>query len=254
MDKIKFYVALRGNKRPKEYIELAKYIEDLGFDRIYVYDDLMFHSSSQILPLIAEHTKTIELGPCLVNGFYRHPAIIAQEASFLEEIAPGRSLIGVGRGAFFDFYNMDDTEEHTRLGVLETSQHIKRLLKGDKTVLNGKLFSATEKAFLRIPCPSKNIPLVIGSWNSEIATMAGQIAEELQVAEVWNGDYLLELKNNFTNNTPSAEKVFNIGGMSCISYNKVEACQPFVFKELLFRNFRHSNLAKKHNKCKNMNS
>ena len=91
--KIKFYVSLQGNKKPEEFIRLAKFIENLGFDRIYVYDDLMYYSSTQILTLIAEHTKKIEIGPCLVNGVYRHPAIIAQEAVFLEEIAPGRSVL-----------------------------------------------------------------------------------------------------------------------------------------------------------------
>lgn len=221
---IKFFVALRGEKHPKEYIRLGKYIEDLGYDRIYVYDDLMFYSSSQILTLIAEHTKKIELGPCLVNGYYRHPAIIAQEAAFLEEMAPGRSLLGIGRGAFFDFYNMENSEEHTRTGVLETTQQVNRLLLGNSKELYGSKFQATGKAFLRVPRPSKKIPVVIGSWNTQIAAIAGEHAEELQVAEVWNAPYLSELKNSFTNNSKISGKKFNIGGMSCISDDIQKAC------------------------------
>jgi len=220
--KIKFFIALRGDKKPKYYIQIAKFIENLGFDRIYVYDDLMFYSSSQILTLIAEHTTKIEIGPCLVNGFYRHPAIIAQEAAFLEEIAPGRSVVGIGRGAFFDFYNMDDSELHTRQGTMETTKQVNRLLLGDNTPLKGQLFNATEKAFLRIPKPERKIPIVVGSWNTKIAEMAGEHADELQVAEVWNPNYLMELKNNFKhfkNLSNEDVKKFNIGGMSCISYH-----------------------------------
>jgi len=220
-NKIKFFVALRGDKTPEEYIYLAKFIENLGYDRIYVYDDLMFHSSSQILPLIAEHTNSIEIGPCLVNGFYRHPAIIAQEAAFLEQLAPGRTVLGIGRGAFFDFYNMDDSESHTRQGVLETAKQVTRLLKGDKSELSDNLFSATEKAFLRIPTPKNEIPLVVGSWNKNIASIAGSHANELQVAEVWNEEYLQELKDQFF--AEGKELSFHIGGMSCISYDKPEA-------------------------------
>ena len=221
---IKFFVALRGEKHPKEYIRLGKYIEDLGYDRIYVYDDLMFYSSSQILTLIAEHTKKIELGPCLVNGNYRHPAIIAQEAAFLEEMAPGRSVLGIGRGAFFDFYNMDNSEEHTRTGVLETTQQVNRLLLGNTEDLYGSMFQATGKAFLRVPKPSKKIPVVIGSWNTQIAAIAGEHAEELQIAGVWNVPYLSELKNSFTNHGKISGKLFNIGGMCCISDDKQKAC------------------------------
>ena len=72
---VKFYVALQGCYPPLEYITIAKNIERLGFDRIYIYDDLMYYPSWPILSLIAEHTKKIGLGPCVVNGFYRHPAI-----------------------------------------------------------------------------------------------------------------------------------------------------------------------------------
>lgn len=222
---IKFFVALRGEKHPSEYIRLAKFIEDLGYDRIYVYDDLMFYSSTQILTLIAEHTKKIELGPCLVNGYYRHPAIIAQEAAFLEEMAPGRSVLGIGRGAFFDFYNMENSEEHTRTGILETTQQVNRLLLGNTGELYGTKFQATGKAFLRVPKPARKVPIVIGSWNAKIAAIAGEHAEELQVAEVWNAPYLSELKNNFTGNIrTNGKKMFNIGGMSCISNDIQKAC------------------------------
>lgn len=223
---IKFFVALRGEKHPQEYIRLAKIIEDLGYDRIYVYDDLMFYSSSQILTLIAEHTKKIELGPCQVNGYYRHPAIIAQEAAFLEEMAPGRTVVGIGRGAFFDFYNMENSEEHTRIVALETIQQVNRLLAGNTHELYGTRFQATEKAFLRVPKPVRKIPVVIGSWNEKMAAIAGEHAEELQTAGVWNETYLQELKSSFVGSSPlGSMKKFNIGGMCCISVDKHKARQ-----------------------------
>ena len=109
MDKsLDFYIALQGCYKPSEYIRLGQIIEDNGFDRIYVYDDLMFYPSFPILSLIAEHTNRIELGPCLVNGFYRHPALIASNAAFLDAVSNGRSILGLGRGAFFDFLNLKD--------------------------------------------------------------------------------------------------------------------------------------------------
>lgn len=56
-DKIRFYVALQGIYSPKNYINLAKSIEKMGYDRIYIYDDLFFYPSIPILTLMAEHTK-----------------------------------------------------------------------------------------------------------------------------------------------------------------------------------------------------
>ena len=97
---------------------------------------------------------------------------------------------------------------------------VKRLLNNEPKELSGKYFSATEKAFLRIENQNKNIPIVIGSWNEKMAKIAGELADELQIANVWNSEYLHKLYSNLTIGT---FKKFSIGGMSCISYNKEEA-------------------------------
>jgi len=225
--KIKFYVALQGNRKPKDYIHLAKAIEKMGYDRIYVYDDLMFYSSTQILTLIAEHTEKIELGPCLLNGIYRHPAIISQEAVFLNEISKKRSVLGMGRGAFFDFYNLKESENHTRELAEETIMQVKRLLNNQKEVLSGKYFKATEKAFLRIENIDNKIPIVVGTWNEKMAEIAGEHAEELQTANVWNMEYLKKLKTSLiigaARSVSSSDKKISIGGMACISNNTEKA-------------------------------
>ncbi|NJM16813.1 MAG: LLM class flavin-dependent oxidoreductase [Bacteroidales bacterium] len=95
------YIALQGNKQPAEYIRLAKMIEQLGFDRVYLYDDLFYYPSFPALALMAEHTTKIEMGPCIVNGLTRHPSILASNYAFLDAVSGGRAVLGIGRGAFF---------------------------------------------------------------------------------------------------------------------------------------------------------
>jgi 5,10-methylenetetrahydromethanopterin reductase len=155
---VKFYVALQGDKSPELYRRLGKYIEKLGFDRIYVYDDLMYRPSWLILSLIAANTTHIELGPCVVNGLYRHPAIIAENAVFLDEMCGGRSILGVGRGAFLEYLDMPNNEESTRLVCEETIQLVKRFISGDKTPFRGQYFGAAEEAVLRWPPPPEKSP------------------------------------------------------------------------------------------------
>ena len=86
-ESLKFFVAFQTYEKPEEYIHMGKAVEALGFDRIYVYDDLMYRPSWPILNLVAHHTKNIELGPCVVNGRYMHPALIAMNIVFLEEFS-----------------------------------------------------------------------------------------------------------------------------------------------------------------------
>ncbi len=221
---LKFYIALQGNKSPKEYIEISKVAEDLGFDRIYIYDDLMYKPSWPILNLIGEHTNNIQLGPCLVNGFYSHPALIAENITFLDELTNGRAILGVGRGAFFDFLEMPTSEEVTRKGCIETIQLVKRFLAQENTPFKGEHFSANENAVLRFTPIRKKIPIVLGSWNEKMALVAGEYCDELQVAASWDLTNLNELYNNLLKGTLNKNRdsvpAFSIGGMSCISNNK----------------------------------
>lgn len=226
---LEFYVALRGNATPKEYIRIGKLIEALGFDRIYVYDDLMYRPSWPILALIAEHTERIELGPCVVNGFYSHPAMIAENTVFLDEVSEGRAVLGLGRGAFFDFLNMDNSEYTTRKGCEEAIQLVKRFFARSDIPFKGEFFEANEKAVLRWAPPRSDIPLVLGSWNEKMAFMAGKFCNEIQVAESWNLAFLehlyTQLQLGAKANNCAESPYFSIGGMSCISPNEQQAYQ-----------------------------
>ncbi|MCI0512019.1 LLM class flavin-dependent oxidoreductase [candidate division KSB1 bacterium] len=228
---LKYYVALRGNETPREYIRIGKLIEDLGFDRIYVYDDLMYRPSWPILTLLARHTKRIELGPCLVNGFYTHPAMIAENAVFLDEVSEGRTVLGLGRGAFFDFLNMDGSEIPTRIGCEETIQLVQRFLTRSSTPFKGQFFEATEKAVLRWEPPRADLPVIMGSWNEKMAFIGGKYCNELQVAEVWNVNFLNDLYQQLhagradSQATSKVTPTFSIGGMSCIALDEQQAYQ-----------------------------
>lgn len=220
-------MALQGDKTPGEYIRLGKHIEKLGYDRVYVYDDLMYRPSWQILNLIAANTNRIELGPCLVNGFYSHPAKIAENAVFLDEISGCRTVLGVGRGAFFDYLDMDLSESQTRNGCEETVQLLKRFFTKNKTPFNGKYFRATEKAVLRWDPPRTGIPLVLGSWNEKMAVLAGKHCDEMQVAESWDPEYLGKLYAQLCKGAKKAKRsrppYFSIGGITSISSDETAA-------------------------------
>ncbi|HAF28483.1 MAG TPA: hypothetical protein DCG75_05485 [Bacteroidales bacterium] len=228
-NKIKFYVALQGNYSPPTYINLAKSIEQLGYDRIYVYDDLFYYPSIPILTLIAEHTSSIELGPCLLNGFYRHPALITTSILAIHEMAPGRTVLGLGRGAFYDFLGMDSREENTRMAFEENVKLVKHFLDLKKEKFSGKYFNANENAFLRIK--SANIPLITGTWNEDMAYIAGQYCNEIQIADVWDIDYLNRLQNSFLigncENKLIQDPKFSIGGICCVSEDE-EKCRKKV--------------------------
>lgn len=226
MTRTKIYLALQGDKTPQEYVDIARHAEEKGFNRIYVYDDLFYYPAYQILATMAQHTKTIELGACLLNGFYRHPAMIASNYAYLYSTIQTRAVMGLGRGSFFDLLNMETQESHTRLGYEETAQLIHHFFSGKKETFKGKIFQTTEKAFLKIPIP-ENPHIVTATWNRDMAYLAGKYSNEIQIAEVWNDNYLNELLESFLKGNKENPLVddpkFSIGGMICVGQTEQEA-------------------------------
>ena len=226
MSKFEFYLGLQGTKKPNEYISIAKACEENGFDRIYVYDDLLYYPTFPILTTIAHYTEKIKIAPCLVNGFYRHPAVIASNFAYLSELSNNRTLLGMGRGAFFDILEMDNTEQYTREGYEEAVQLVKHFISHKRERFDGKFFKATEKAFIKTSLPPEPY-LITGTWNKDMAYTAGKYCRELQVAEVWNKDYILDLwnafkKGNEESNSDYTPKI-SIGGMVCVGKTEAEA-------------------------------
>lgn len=113
----------------------------------------------------------------------------------IKEIVKGRTVLGLGRGAFFDFLEMDCSKENTMKAFEENIKLVKHFLSEKKEEFKGDYFNANKNAYLRMT--SADIPLITGTWNEKMAKIAGQYCNEIQIADVWDINYLKQLQNNF---------------------------------------------------------
>jgi 5,10-methylenetetrahydromethanopterin reductase len=82
--------------RTAEYALLA---EDLGFRAVWCPEVPAFgHDIWVTLSRIAEKTNRIKFGPSVLIPSYRHPMAQASAIATLEQIAPGRLMVGFGTG------------------------------------------------------------------------------------------------------------------------------------------------------------
>jgi 5,10-methylenetetrahydromethanopterin reductase len=73
--------------------------ERAGFDIAWLPDSqFLWRDVWASLALAAEATERITLGTCVTNLETRHPSVTAAAAVTLEELAPGRTILGVGSG------------------------------------------------------------------------------------------------------------------------------------------------------------
>src|SRR4051794_21138016 len=80
-------------------VEYAILAEDLGFRAVWCPEIPAFgHDIWVTLARIAERTKRIKFGPAVLIPSYRHPMAQASAIATLEQIAPGRLMVGFGTG------------------------------------------------------------------------------------------------------------------------------------------------------------
>ena len=80
-------------------LEHAKLAEDLGYDRVWLYDSAALYEDIWIwLARLAEHTD-IDLGTAVLVPNLRHVMTTASAIATIERTAPGRLACGFGTGA-----------------------------------------------------------------------------------------------------------------------------------------------------------
>jgi 5,10-methylenetetrahydromethanopterin reductase len=83
----------------EEAVATAQTAERLGFNRVGVWDSPSLVRETWVtLSAMAMKTSKIRLGTWVTNPVTRHPVVTASAAAALDELAPGRVVLGVGTG------------------------------------------------------------------------------------------------------------------------------------------------------------
>jgi len=143
-------------------------VEDLGWDAALQPDSQLRRRDTYVLlAAAAQATRKIELGTLLANPVNRHPTVTAGSIATIDELAPGRVLLGWGVG---------DTAvrlaglKPARVADLESSTRLMRALLDGKGVDVG----AAEPA--RLP-HHRPVPIWIAAGGPRTLRMAGGVAD-----------------------------------------------------------------------------
>ncbi len=180
-------IALQTDKRAADYIALARLIDAFDFDAVTVYCDAPFQPSYGPLLLMAPHLKRARLGPAAIAPARMHPIDIAAQAALLETLAPGRTYIGLARGAWLEDYGIHEAA-HPLQAIREAADVVRYLLGGASGGYNGHVYKLAAHVHAPYPLPQALPPLLIGSWGKRLCALAGEIADEVKVGGSTNPD------------------------------------------------------------------
>lgn len=173
-------IAFQTNKTVREYITLAKLVEQYAFDVVSVYCDAPFHPSYGPLMVMAPHITRARVGPAAVSPYRVHPIDIAANTAMLAEMAKGGVYIGLARGAWLAEHGIVEPRKPIE-GIIEAINIINKLLSGESAEGDGNVFSLGVNVRAPYPIPGNRIPLMIGTWGKKLAEVAGELADEVKV-------------------------------------------------------------------------
>ena len=178
-------LAARGD--PEEVMDWSRRARDAGLDSVWIHDsyferDAVSFGAAIVTGLAADGREPAVEGEAgfrvalgAVNPFTRHPVVLAMTGSALDELLPGRIVMGLGTGLPLRLKQMgiayDPGAAVTR--VAETIEQLRTLWSGER------LPSATPGLPPIQPMfpPTHRIPLFIAAYRKEFVALAGRAAD-----------------------------------------------------------------------------
>lgn len=182
-------IAFQTNKRARDYIELAKLVNQYAFDAVTVYCDAPYHPSYGPLMLMAPHIERARLGPSGIPPSRMHPIDIAAQTALLADLAAGGVYIGLVRGGWLAEHGIAELDPPIR-AIREAVDIIRKLLAGESAGYSGRVYKIAEHVRAPWPLPSEPAPLQIGAWGRKLAAVAGEVADEIKIGGSANPDII----------------------------------------------------------------
>ena len=176
------------NADARRQIEYARLAEELGFAACWVPEDYFFRGAFTIASALACSTSRIRIGLGVVNPFTRHPALIGMEFAALTELAPARTILGIGAGVKVWMDQMGLGSTMPGAAIEEAVEVIRRLLHGEKVTFAGKVFH-TDRIGLSFKSPQAEIPIYLGVLGARNLAMAGRIADGVMLSALTSPAY-----------------------------------------------------------------
>jgi probable F420-dependent oxidoreductase len=174
-----------------ELLDMTRAIEDLGYDSVWLGEHLLYRwperdprgpwEAWSLLAAIAASTSRIEFGPLVACTNFHNPALLAKQASTVDEISGGRLILGLGAGWNETEFRAFGFPFDHRIDRFEEAFTIIRTLLTDGAIdFDGRFYQARHCELLPRGPRAEGPPIMIGSNGPRMLRIA------LPHARAWN--------------------------------------------------------------------
>jgi 5,10-methylenetetrahydromethanopterin reductase len=171
-----------GGPSVPEMVRLSQHAEGSGFDSVWVAETRMTRDGLTPVAAIAAQTNHIRVGTGIVNVFTRNPVLMAVSFASLEELAPGRILMGLGTGSPKVLAPQGVPFDLPLTRLREYVNVITRLVRGEEVTFAGETVNVTETRIEDLLSADEagtrnGLPLYLGTTGVKALEFAGEVAD-----------------------------------------------------------------------------
>ncbi len=159
-------------------MQTARQAEEQGYSYLWVADEKFYRDPMVVLTALALNTSRLVLGTGVVEPYARHPALIAMALATLDDVIPGRVVVGIGAGGS-GFPAMRVTRRAPAVALAEAVTLLRGLLAGERVTLDGRIVAFENGALNFTPRP---LPIYVAARGEHVLATAGRVADGVIMA------------------------------------------------------------------------
>jgi probable F420-dependent oxidoreductase len=181
--RFRFGVIAKAARPAAEFAAFARRVESLGFSTMFFPDHFVDHEVAPIPAAMAAAaaTSTLRVGTLVLGNDYRHPVVLANEATSIDVLSGGRLELGVGAGWMTADYEKGGwtlDPPGTRIARLDESLTVLKGLMGDGPFTHhGEHYRITDLDGEPKPVQRPHPPIIVGGGGPKILAVAARHAQ-----------------------------------------------------------------------------
>jgi len=175
----------------REGMEYVQYAEKKGFDAVWQADSRLVRDAIVPMSAFAAVSDTIKIGSGVVDCWTRNPARLAATFSTLDDLAPGRVILGIG--AWWDplAQKVGVSRDKPLRAMREIITSVRALLANETVTFQGEFvhLDGVELDYVYQDRRPKEVPIYLGATGMQMMELAGEIADGVVLNYLVSPDY-----------------------------------------------------------------
>lgn len=180
----RFGMMITCNRPPEELVGSARYIESLGFDDIWLVEDLRWAGGIGPSAVVLASTQTVRVGLGIMPAVFRNASATAMEVSALARLFPGRFAAGIGHGLQVWMSQIGEWVASPMTAIEEVTAVVRKMIRGGSVSFDGTYVKLDGIALVH---PAIEVPpVLLGVTGPKSVELSGRIADGTILCE-WIG-------------------------------------------------------------------